>query len=435
MLTRINRRTGERRAINIWPDNPMGSSASDITERFQWTFPIVIAPADPKTLYATSQHVWKSTNEGQSWRRISPDLTRHDPATLGPSGGPITLDQTGVETYATVFTLAPSALDGNTIWAGSDSGLVHVTRDGGKNWANVTPPDLPPFTRVSLIDASPHDAGTAYLAGNRYQRSDRAPYVYKTSDYGKRWTKIVNGVPAGDFPRAIREDPKAQGTVVSRDRNGLLFLPRRRKRVATPADWLASHTSPRHSDQERRPRDRSSRALVLCHAEHRHPAAGLAGDHHEPVVLFDPSDAIRSVSPNLTIDYYLKQPAEKVTVEILDAADKTVRTFTGTPYSLVDAAAGEGWRRRRTRWRRRRGWRWRPRRPPPRVGVASGSTDSLGPAFPALTSSRVSSSGPEAHASRRTSWTVARSGSRPTAFLQHAGVRDRAQCRHQRAPP
>ena len=215
LLTRINRRTGERRTITIWPDNPMGFSASDIKERFQWTFPIVIAPTDPNTLYATSQHVWKTTNEGQTWQRISPDLTRHDPSTLGPSGGPITLDQTGVETYATVFTLAPSALDGDVIWAGSDDGLVHVTRDGGKTWSPVTPTDLPPFTRISLIDASPHDAGTAYLAGNRYQRSDRAPYVYKTSDYGKSWTKIVNGLPADDFPRAIREDKK---------RKGLLFL-------------------------------------------------------------------------------------------------------------------------------------------------------------------------------------------------------------------
>jgi photosystem II stability/assembly factor-like uncharacterized protein len=214
-LTRINRRTGERRAINVWPDNPMGFSAADIRERFQWTFPIVIAPAEPHTLYATSQHVWKTTNEGQSWERISPDLTRHDPATLGPSGGPITLDQTGVETYAVVFTLAPSPIDGRVIWAGSDDGYVHVTRDGGRNWARVTPPDLPEFTRISLIEASPHDPGTAYLAGNRYQRADRAPYVYRTTDYGATWTKIVRGLPADDFARAIREDKK---------RKGLLFL-------------------------------------------------------------------------------------------------------------------------------------------------------------------------------------------------------------------
>ncbi len=372
LLTRINRRTGERRAINIWPDNPMGFSASDITERFQWTFPIVIAPADPKTLYATSQHVWKSTNEGQSWQRISPDLTRHDPATLGPSGGPITLDQTGVETYATVFTLAPSALDGNTIWAGSDDGLVHVTRDGGKNWANVTPADLPPFTRVSLIDASPHDAGTAYLAGNRYQRSDRAPYVYKTSDYGKRWTKIVNGVPAGDFPRAIREDPKRRGLLFLGTETGFYFS------LDDGGAWQPLQTglpvTPVHGIQIK-----NDDLVIGTHGRSFYvmPNIGILRQVSretttEPVVLFDPSDAIRSVSPNLTIDYYLKQPAEKVTVEILDAADKTVRTFTGTPVqpggrggrgeaatggepAAPDDAEGGG-----------RG------APPPRVGVASG---------------------------------------------------------------
>ena len=143
----------------------MGYSAKDITERFQWTFPIVFSPTDPKVLYVGSQHVWKTTNEGQSWERISPDLTRHDPATMGPSGGPITLDQTGVETYATVFTIAPSPHDGQTIWAGSDDGLVHVTRDGGKTWDNVTPKDLPEFARISLIEASPHKAGHGVRGG------------------------------------------------------------------------------------------------------------------------------------------------------------------------------------------------------------------------------------------------------------------------------
>ena len=176
---------------------------------------------DPNTLYVTSQHVWKTTNEGQTWERISPDLTRHDPSTLGPSGGPITLDQTGVETYAVVFTLAPSSVDGRVIWAGSDDGYVHVTRDGGRNWEKVTPPDLPDYTRISLIEASPHDAGTAYLAGNRYQRADRAPYVYKTTDYGKTWTKIVRGLPAADFARAIREDAKRKGLLFLGTENGI----------------------------------------------------------------------------------------------------------------------------------------------------------------------------------------------------------------------
>jgi photosystem II stability/assembly factor-like uncharacterized protein len=335
LLTRINRRTGERRNVSIWPDNPMGFSAKDIVERFQWTFPIVIAPTDPNTLYATSQHVWKSTNEGQTWQRISPDLTRHDPATLGPSGGPITLDQTGVETYATVFTLAPSPLNGSVIWAGSDDGLVHVTRDGGKNWVIVTPPDLPAFTRISLIDASPHEAGAAYLAGNRYQLSDRAPYVYKTSDYGKSWTKIVGGLPDDDFPRAIREDPKRKGLLflgtetgvhVSFDDGGL-WRPLQNGLPVTPVHGIQI---------------KNDDVVIGTHGRSFYVMNNIGvlrqvnrETTNEPVVLFDPSDAVRSVSTGVSIDYYLKSAADRVTIDILDAKGSSIVTFTGTP-----AAAG-----------------------------------------------------------------------------------------------
>src|SRR5262249_32335023 len=155
-----------------------------------------------------SQHIWKTTNEGQSWTRISPDLTRHDPGTMTGSGGPITRDETGVETYATVFTIAPSPKDASLIWSGSDDGYVQVTRDGGRSWRTVTPKDLPAFSRISLIEASPFRAGTAYVAANHYQRDDFAPYVYRTDDYGETWTKIVAGIKPRDFARAIREDTK-----------------------------------------------------------------------------------------------------------------------------------------------------------------------------------------------------------------------------------
>ena len=205
-MTRFDHATNQRRFVNIWPEYPVGQSAKDLKERFQWTTPIVFSPVDPKTLYVSSQHLWKTTNEGQTWTSISGDLTRHDPKTLGPSGGPLTLDQTGVETYGTIFTIAPSRKDVNTIWTGSDDGLVHVTRNGGKSWKNITPRELPEFSRISLIDASPHDPGTAYVAANRYQLSDRSPYVFRTSDYGVTWTKIVSGIPVDDFARAIRED-------------------------------------------------------------------------------------------------------------------------------------------------------------------------------------------------------------------------------------
>src|SRR5215475_2229350 len=210
LITRLDRRTGQQRAINPYPDNPMGYASADIAERFQWTFPIVLAPANPGVLYVGSQHLWKSTNEGQSWTKISPDLTRHDPKTMGASGGPITKDNTGVETYATVFTIAPSARDGSVIWAGSDDGYVQVTRNGGTNWKNVTPKALGDFARISLIEASPFRAGTAYVAANRYQQDDFKPYVFRTDDYGETWTSITTGVGANDFARAIREDRKRE---------------------------------------------------------------------------------------------------------------------------------------------------------------------------------------------------------------------------------
>jgi photosystem II stability/assembly factor-like uncharacterized protein len=340
LLTRINRRTGERRSINVWPDNPMGFSAGDIRERFQWTFPIIVAPADPNTVYVTSQHVWKTTNEGQSWTRISPDLTRADKSTLGPSGGPITLDQTGVETYSTVFTLAPSARDGKVIWAGSDDGYVHVTRDGGANWTKVTPPDLPEYTRISLIEASPHDAATAYLAGNRYQRADRAPYVYKTSDYGKTWTKIITGIPGDDFPRAIREDPK---------RRGLLFLGTEAGIYVSfddGAHWqslrLELPVTPVHGIQVK-----GDDLVIGTHGRSFYILDNISvlrqvsqNTLTEPVVLFDPADAVRSVSRGVFVDYYLKD-AGPVTIEFLDPRGTSIRTFSSTD-APPDAARGGG---------------------------------------------------------------------------------------------
>ncbi|MGH7471762.1 MAG: WD40/YVTN/BNR-like repeat-containing protein, partial [Longimicrobiales bacterium] len=206
-LTRFDYATGGSQVINVWPENPMGHSSSDIRERFQWTFPIVFARTGPKTMYVGSQHVWMTTTEGKSWTRISGDLTRHDPRTMGPSGGPITKDQTGVETYATIFTIAPSPHDRTTIWTGSDDGFVQLTRNHGQSWTNVTPPELPEFSRISMVEVSPHRAGAAYVAAKRYQLDDRAPYIYKTENYGQSWTRIVNGIAPGHYVHAVREDP------------------------------------------------------------------------------------------------------------------------------------------------------------------------------------------------------------------------------------
>ena len=210
-LTRYDKRLDDTRTINPWPENPMGSGAGDLKYRFQWTFPIVVSPHDPGALYVTANYVFRSTNEGMNWDIISPDLTRNDASKLGSSGGPITKDNTSVEYYGTIFTFAESPLSKGVLWSGSDDGLVQISRDAGASWQNVTPKDLPEWSRISLIDASPHDAGTAYFAAKRYQLDDFKPYIYKTTDYGKSWKKIVRGIPDNEFVHAVREDPTVRG--------------------------------------------------------------------------------------------------------------------------------------------------------------------------------------------------------------------------------
>ncbi len=210
-LTRFDRRTGQQRNIHVWPDNPMGWGAAELKYRFQWTFPIELSPHNPDVLYVAANVVFRSTDEGQTWEAISPDLTRNDKSKQEPSGGPITKDNTSVEYYATVFALEPSPHEQNVIWAGSDDGLVHITRDGGANWEDVTPKDMPEWGLVSIIEASPHDPGTAYLAVNRFKLDDFQPYVFKTSDYGHSWKRIVSDIPETHYVRVVREDPGRRG--------------------------------------------------------------------------------------------------------------------------------------------------------------------------------------------------------------------------------
>jgi len=205
-LTRVNHEKNTQRAINVWPDNPMGHGAEDMKYRFQWNFPIIFSKHDPNKLYTFSNHVHATTNEGQSWETISEDLTRNDSTKLGSSGGPITQDNTGVEYYATIFAAEESSMQEGLIWVGSDDGLVHVTKDGGKNWEDVTPKGLPKWTQINSLETSDHIAGTAYIAATSYKSGDFAPYLYKTTDFGKSWTKITTGIGAEHFTRVIRED-------------------------------------------------------------------------------------------------------------------------------------------------------------------------------------------------------------------------------------
>ena len=224
-IGRFQRSTGEERDVSVYPDNPMGAGAEGMKYRFQWTFPIVSSPHDPHTLYTGANILFRSRNEGQSWEAISPDLTRNDPTKLGPSGGPITKDNTSVEYYCTIFAMAESPLEKGVLWTGSDDGLVNVSRDDGHTWTNVTPKDLPAWSMISQIDVSRLEKGTAFVAANRYKLADDRPYAYVTHDYGKSWRKISDGLPQSSFVRAVRQDAVRADLVYATTETGVWFSP------------------------------------------------------------------------------------------------------------------------------------------------------------------------------------------------------------------
>jgi len=220
-LSRLDHRTGENRAINVWPDNPMGAGADVLKYRFQWNFPFFFSPHNPKRLYAGGNHLFVTENEGQSWETISPDLTTNDKSRQASSGGPITKDNTSVEYYCTIFTAAESVLEKDLLWTGSDDGLVHVSKDGGKNWENVTPPEAGKWMMWNCIETDPFRKGTAYFVGTKYKLDDFAPYIFKTEDYGKTWKRITNGIDNMHFTRAMRADKKRPGLLYAGTEYGM----------------------------------------------------------------------------------------------------------------------------------------------------------------------------------------------------------------------
>lgn len=354
-LTWKDTRSGIERNINPWPLNPMGHDAKDAKYRMQWTFPIVISPHDPNVLYVGSSVVFRSTDEGTTFTPISGDLTRNDPRTMGSSGGPITKDQTSVEYYGTVFTLAESPVEKGVIWTGSDDGLIHVTRDNGATWTNVTPPGFPEWMRISIIEASAHARGTAYLAGNRFQLNDFAPYLYRTTDYGRTWTRITNGIRGSEFTRVIREDPLRAGLLyagtergvwVSLD-NGSNWQPLQRNLPPVPVHDLAV----KEGDLVAGTHGRAFWVLDDLSVLRQHAAANAEKDLH----LFKPRDTYRitlggfgfgggggggaaaaggSAFPPLTgwdgavVQYWVKRGGQKVTIEFLDGRGQVLRTFS-----------------------------------------------------------------------------------------------------------
>jgi photosystem II stability/assembly factor-like uncharacterized protein len=341
LLTRFDRRTNYTRDIQVYPMFFSGESAGSLKERWQWTFPIVFSPLDANVLYTSSQHLWRTTDDGHSWLAISPDLTRGDPKTLGDSGGPITHDQNGPEIYGTIFTIAPSRKEKDTIWTGSDDGVVYITRDAGKHWSKITPPGMPDFGRVSLIDASPHDAGTAYVAVKNYQNDDKRPYIFITNDYGKTWRKTVNGIPDYDFVHAVREDPGRKGLLFAGTEHGIyasfddggqwqsmaLNLPDTQvpDLLIEGTDLvIATHGRSFYMLDDITPLRQLTPQLVT-----------------ENLHLFHPPAAVRNVG-QARIDYFLKQAADKLQIDILDSKGQVVRTYTGSAED--DKRGGRGGR-------------------------------------------------------------------------------------------
>ncbi len=349
-LSMLNHRTGEFRSVDPWPNNPMGHGVEDSEYRFQWTYPIVFSPHDPNMLYTCSQFVLRTTNNGQTWKKISPDLTRNDKSTMGSSGGPITKDNTSVEYYGTVFTLAESPRRRGVIWAGSDDGLIHVTQNGGTSWENVTPPDMPKWGLVSMIEASPFDPGTAYATVDNHENDDYAPYGFVTTDFGKSWRKIVSGIPATTFLRVIREDRKQRGLLFAGTETGAYVS------FNAGANWqplqMNLPVSPIH--------DLAWKDDDLIAATHGRsfwvlddltPLQQLAKSGSKEVRFFEPKDAYRirwggggfsrrggpsvAVGENplsgVVLSYYLPQDAKEVIFEFKDAQGSVLQTTTVAP--------------------------------------------------------------------------------------------------------
>ncbi|MGI8510276.1 MAG: WD40/YVTN/BNR-like repeat-containing protein [Gemmatimonadaceae bacterium] len=328
LLTRYDRSNGQERDVQVYPRFFSGEPASALPERWQWTFPIVFSPKNPHLLYTSSQHLWQTTDEGQTWQRISPDLTRADPTTLGLSGGPLTHDMNGPEIYGTIFTIAPSTLDAQVIWTGSDDGLAYLTRDGGKSWANVTPKGIPRLARISIIEASHHAPGTAYLTANNYLLDDRAPYIYRTSDWGKTWTRIINGIRADDYAHAIREDSVRAGLLYAGTEHGIYISwddgTHWKSLSLNLPDTQVPDIAVKGNDLVIATHGRSMYVLDdIAPIREMQQSVATA-----PLHVYKPRVATRRVF-DATVQYALARPADTVRVEILDHTGKVIRTYLG----------------------------------------------------------------------------------------------------------
>jgi photosystem II stability/assembly factor-like uncharacterized protein len=356
-ITRFDRSTGQVQELGEVADLTDGEGAANLKHRYQWTSPVVLSPHNPDVIYHGAEVLLKSTDRGMTWTAISPDLTRNDKAKEALAGGPIIYEDTGAEIYCTIFSIAPSALQKGLIWVGSDDGLIHVTRDEGGHWADVTPKEIPPFSRVSMIEASPRDPGTAYVAYDRHQNDDNRPYIFRTTDYGKTWAKITGGICDTCFVRVVREDPKRKGLLYAGTDTGVLVS------FDDGGHWQSLQanlpTVPVHDlavkDEELIAATHGRSFWILTGLA---PLRQLSGDVAKAEAhLFAPAVAYRGPwgggfrprgpageNPpyGVIFDYSLKAaPAkdEEVTLEIFDSQGKSIRRFSSHP--KAPAAAPE----------------------------------------------------------------------------------------------
>ena len=350
-LSRLDHRTGENRAINVWPDNPMGAGADVLKYRFQWNFPIFFSPHNPKKLYTAGNHLFATENEGKSWDMISPDLTTNDKSKQGPSGGPITKDNTSVEYYCTIFAAAESVLEKDLLWTGSDDGLIHVSKDGGKNWENVTPQEAGKQMMWNCIETDPFNKGTAYFVGTKYKMDDYAPYIFKTEDYGKTWKKITAGIDPMHFTRALRADHKRPGLLYAGTEFGMYIsfddgANWKKFQLNLPETPITDLTI-KENDLIVATQGRAFWIIDDLGIVQQHQAANYAKNIH----VFDANPVVRSegggrrrggfgggmtanmgANPALgsVINYYVKgvTDSSKLSITVLDKKSKVIRTFS-----------------------------------------------------------------------------------------------------------
>jgi photosystem II stability/assembly factor-like uncharacterized protein len=347
LIIRWNKKTDQGRVISVWPIDASGHAAADLQHRFNWTSPLTLSPHNPDTIYVGLERVYRSTNDGSSWAAISPDLTRNDKSKQGPSGGPITKDITSVEYYDTIFAIAESPLKKGLLWVGSDDGLVHTSPDGGAHWTDVTPHDMPQWSTISMIEPSHFDAGTAYVAVDRHKLDDIKPYIFKTADGGKTWTRLDRTLPDGSFVHAVREDQQRRGLLYAGTETGVFVS------FDDGQHWQSLQLNLPHSpvhdlvvkgdDLVIGTHGRSFWILDdLTPLRQIGPQTATAG-----MVLFKPENALHLYYPDAVdfrppvgenppagalIDYYFgAKPAGEVTIDILDSQGRRVRHLSSTP--------------------------------------------------------------------------------------------------------